>query len=71
MDSFLTHGTATEFPLERRRAGPSEEIDAGVVMAESEGVGPALDFMTRSGVQRQTALRVLAAPDLHRKPAKS
>jgi hypothetical protein len=51
---------------ERRVDGPVEIIDEAVVLATVEGVGPALDYMSASGVERDTALRVLSGPEHHR-----
>lgn len=54
-------------PLDERRVdGPNEAIDDGVLLAEVDGVGPAVDYMERAGVERDTALRVLTAPQFHR-----
>lgn len=52
--------------VERRVDGPVDEIDAAVVIATVEGVGPAIDHMSEAGVDRGTALRVLASPEHHR-----
>lgn len=54
---------------ERRRAGPVDVIDEAVVLASIDGVGPALDYMSNSGVPHNTALRVLADPRYHRRPS--
>ena len=55
------------FPtIERRHDGPVETIDTGLDVATKEGVGPALEFMLTHGVDRGTALRVLAGPEFHR-----
>lgn len=53
---------------ERRRDGPAETVDEAVVLASIDGVGPALDYMSTKGVPHQTALRVLAGPQYHRRP---
>lgn len=53
---------------ERRIDGPAEVIDEAVVLATVDGVGPALNHMTRGGVNRGTALRVLCGPEYHRPP---
>ena len=53
---------------ERRIDGPAEVIDEAVVLATVDGVGPALNHMTRGGVNRGTALRVLCGPEYHRLP---
>lgn len=56
-----------QFPaIERRHDGPAEAVDTGLAVADHEGVGPALEFMLTHGVDRNTALRVLAGPEFHR-----
>jgi len=56
-----------QFPVvERRHDGPAEAVDTGLVVADHEGVGPALEFMLTHGVDRHTALRVLTGPEFHR-----
>ena len=52
--------------IERRHDGPVEVVDTGLDVASREGVGPALEFMLTHGVDRFTALRVLAGPEFHR-----
>ena len=60
-------GSSTQFPaIERRHDGPVEAVDTGLKVADHEGVGPALEFMLTHGVDRNTALRVLAGPEFHR-----
>lgn len=59
--------SSARFPaIERRHDGPVEVVDTGLAVAGQEGVGPALDFMLTHGVDRHTALRVLAGPEFHR-----
>ena len=53
--------------VERRVDGPEDAVDQGVVIAATDGVGPALEHMVDNGVERATALRVLAGPEFHRK----
>ncbi|MYM30338.1 hypothetical protein GTP58_18565 [Duganella sp. CY15W] len=53
---------------DRRHDGPVETIDAAVVLASVDGVGPALDYMSTNGIPHATALRVLAGPRYHRQP---
>lgn len=55
--------------LERRKDGPAEEIDEAVILSAVDGVGPAIDYMSDLGIPRGTALRVLAGPQYHRRPA--
>lgn len=58
------------FPtIERRHDGPVQAVDTGLDVASKEGVGPALEFMLTHGVDRGTALRVLAGPEFHRPSA--
>lgn len=54
---------------ERRHDGPVETIDAAVVLASVDGVGPALEYMATQGVPQATALRVLTGPRYHRRPS--
>ena len=55
------------FPtIERRHDGPVHAVDTGLDVASKEGVGPAIEFMLTHGVDRGTALRVLAGPEFHR-----
>jgi hypothetical protein len=59
--------SSEQFPaIERRHDGPVEAVDTGLTVADHEGVGPALEFMLTHGVDRNTALRVLAGPEFHR-----
>ena len=59
--------SSAQFPaIERRHDGPAAEVDTGLAVADYEGVGPALEFMLTHGVDRNTALRVLAGPEFHR-----
>ncbi|MET0323129.1 MAG: hypothetical protein ABW069_20590 [Duganella sp.] len=52
--------------IDRRHDGPADTVDSGLALASHEGVGPALEFMLTRGVDRHTALRVLAGPQFHR-----
>lgn len=54
---------------DRRHDGPADIIDEAVVLAAVDGVGPALEYMSGEGVPHATALRVLAGPTYHRRPA--
>jgi hypothetical protein len=54
---------------ERRKDGPTAEIDEAVILSSVDGVGPAIDYMSDIGVPRDTALRVLSGPQYHRRPA--
>lgn len=62
------HFSSKKKPGERRRDGPTDAIDEGVVLASVDGVGPALEYMYRHGVPHETALRVLTGPQYHRRP---
>jgi hypothetical protein len=62
----LKDESAKVYGVERRKDGPVDEIDEAVVIAAVAGVGPAIDHMSEAGVQRETALRVLASPEHHR-----
>jgi len=62
------HFPDKEKPGERRRDGPTDAIDEGVVLASVDGVGPALEYMSRHGVPHSTAIRVLTGPQYHRRP---
>ena len=55
--------------VERRKKGPADEIDEAVVISSLDGVGPAIEYMSERGIPRDTALRVLAGPQYHRRPA--
>ena len=54
--------------VDRREDGPVEVIDEAVVLSNIDGVGPALEHMADAGVERTTALRVMAGPEFHREP---
>ncbi|WP_219909718.1 hypothetical protein [Pseudoduganella armeniaca] len=41
-------------------------MDEALRIATTDGVHPALEYMQLAGVPRQTALRVLCSPALHR-----
>jgi len=41
-------------------------VDEALRIANRDGVHPALEYMQLAGVPRQTALRVLCSPQLHR-----
>ena len=51
----------------RHEIAIAETVDAALNIAKKEGIGPAMDFMCAHGVSRQVALRVLSAPEFHRK----
>lgn len=55
--------------VERRKEGPADDIDEAVVISSLDGVGPAMEYMSERGISRDTALRVLAGPQYHRRPA--
>lgn len=41
-------------------------VDEALRIANTDGVHPALEYMQLAGVPRQTALRVLCSPQMHR-----
>lgn len=54
-------------PEKRHEIATAEAVDLALDIANKEGIGPAIDFMFSHGVSRQVALRVLSAPEFHRK----
>jgi hypothetical protein len=54
-------------PEKRHEFAIAETVDLALDIASREGIGPAIDFMFSHGVSRQVALRVLSAPEFHRK----
>lgn len=46
----------------------AHEVDTALLIAATDGIGRALDYMKQHGVEHDIAVRVLAAPHLHRKP---
>jgi len=54
-------------PEQRHEIAIAEAVELALEIASKEGIGPAIDFMFSHGVSRQVALRVLSAPEFHRK----
>jgi hypothetical protein len=54
-------------PDQRHEIATAETVEIALKIASTEGIGPAIDFMFSHGVSRQVALRVLSAPEFHRK----
>ncbi|GGX88610.1 hypothetical protein GJV26_10655 [Massilia dura] len=46
-------------------------VDTGVKVSMADGVTPALEFMLKSGVPREVAMRVLSGPRFIRHPSPS
>jgi hypothetical protein len=46
----------------RHDAQLSEQVEHALHIVQTDGIGPALDFMQSAGVPRPTALRVLCSP---------
>ena len=51
----------------RMDAHSAHEVDTALSIAASDGIGRALDYMEQHGVAHDVAVRVLAAPHLHRR----
>ncbi|QGZ38034.1 hypothetical protein IP92_05790 [Pseudoduganella flava] len=51
----------------RADATTAARVEDGLKIGEADGIHPALEFMRKAGVPREIALRVLCAPQFHRR----
>lgn len=52
-------------PERREDTLRANTVEHALVIVQRDGVGPALDYMTVSGIPKQVALRVLTDPAYH------
>ena len=51
----------------RRDTRVANLVDTALTIAATDGIGGALDYMERHGIEHELAIRVLAAPQFHRR----